>query len=130
LGFHHTRSRPRLPQPDSQVLLDALNLGRRLYRIAIGKQRWDMAKPTTTRNRLHFSDLNPIRFEDLSHAMVYRIHKWDTINHDGRTGTDKGSDIRATRIAETGEIENWAIQCKRYNKFTASQAKKLVGEIV
>ena len=41
----------------------------------------DMSQPTKTINRLHFSDLDPLRFEDLCLNLVYKINTWKEINH-------------------------------------------------
>jgi hypothetical protein len=89
-----------------------------------------MASPSRTTNRLHFEDLSPSRFEDLSLALVYRLHRWQEIHHDGRTGADDGVDIRALELATDGSIRAWAVQCKRYGKFTAADAKAAVREAV
>lgn len=34
---------------------------------------------TRTINQLHFEDLDPIRFEELILAMVYRMRRWDKL---------------------------------------------------
>lgn len=54
-----------------------------------------MPQPTKTINRLHFSDLDPLRFEDLYLNLVYRINTWKEINHFGRKGSDDGVDVFA-----------------------------------
>jgi hypothetical protein len=89
-----------------------------------------VTKPTRTTNRLHFSDLDPLRFEELSYEIVRRYHKWERINHDGRCGSDEGGDIRATRMTERGVLEYWSIQCKRYQRFLAKDARKVVEDAV
>ncbi|SAL86947.1 hypothetical protein AWB68_08213 [Caballeronia choica] len=89
-----------------------------------------MAPPSRTTNRLHFEDLSPSRFEDLSLALVYRLHRWEEIHHDGRSGADDGVDIRAMELAKDGSIRVWAVQCKRYGRFTGADAKAAVREAV
>lgn len=42
---------------------------------------------TRTINQLHFEDLDPIRFEELILAMVYRMRRWDKLDHFGKKGT-------------------------------------------
>ena len=39
---------------------------------------------TRTINQLHFEDLDPIRFEELILAMVYRMRRWDKLDHFGK----------------------------------------------
>ena len=36
---------------------------------------------TKTTNQLHFEDLDPIRFEELILLMVYRMKKWNKLDH-------------------------------------------------
>ena len=87
-----------------------------------------MAKPTRTTNRIHFSDLHDRRFEDLSMQMVYRLHKWEKIDHDGRSGSDDGVDIRAVERLEDGSLRDWFVQCRRYQKVAMAQLKKAVND--
>ncbi|MBN8571030.1 MAG: restriction endonuclease, partial [Ignavibacteria bacterium] len=89
-----------------------------------------MSKPTKTINRIHFSDLDPIRFEDLSMQLVYRLTNWESLNHDGRSGSDNGVDIRGIEKIDEGERKFWAIQCKRYKKITSTELKKIVNEAI
>ena len=87
-----------------------------------------MAKPTRTTNRLHFEDLDPRRFEDLAHSLVYRFRRWEDIHHDGRVGSDAGADIRATERLEDGSVRHWSVQCKRYESFASADGRKAVDE--
>ncbi|WP_321867723.1 restriction endonuclease [Paraburkholderia tropica] len=87
-----------------------------------------MPRPSRTINPLHFSDLSANRFEDLTLALVYRLQQWEDIHHDGRTGADDGVDIRATAAAPDGSLRVWHVQCKRYGRFTAADAKSAVRE--
>jgi len=89
-----------------------------------------MTQPTRTINRLHFEDLDPGRFEDLSLALVYRLRQWQDIHHDGRTGADNGVDIRAIECALDGTLRMWAVQCKRYRALAGADAKSAVREAV
>lgn len=89
-----------------------------------------MATPSKTVNRLHFDDLSPNRFEDLCLALVYRLREWEDIHHDGRTGADDGVDIRAMASAPDGSLRAWYVQCKRYSRFTATDAKSAVREAI
>jgi len=41
---------------------------------------------TRTINQLHFEDLDPIRFEELILSMVYRMRRWDKLDHFGKKG--------------------------------------------
>lgn len=87
-------------------------------------------KQTRTINQLHFEDLDPIRFEELILSMVYRQNRWYTINHFGKKGSDDGIDIEATEMLENGKIRkyHYHYQCKRYNKISKSQLKKIVDD--
>ena len=38
-------------------------------------------KTTKTTNKLHFTDLDPIRFEDFCLALIYPLHPWADIRH-------------------------------------------------
>ena len=85
-------------------------------------------KTTRTTNRLHFSDLDPLRFEDFCLALIYPLHPWTDIRHYGRTGTDGGVDIYAKEQLESGETRNWFIQCKRYKKAAKATLEKTIRE--
>lgn len=85
-------------------------------------------KPTKTTNRIHFTDLEDRRFEDLSLQLVYRLTDWEFLHPDGRSGKDDGVDIRGEEIQETGNNKEWFIQCKRYKKAASSILKKAVDE--
>jgi len=89
-----------------------------------------MPTPSRTINRLHFDDLSPSRFEDLSLALVYRHKHWEDIHHDGRLGSDDGVDIRGVTTGDDGAIQIWVVQCKRYTKFTAADGRAAVREAV
>jgi hypothetical protein len=87
-----------------------------------------MAKPTRTTNRIHFSDLHDRRFEDLSMQIVYRLHKWEKIDHDGRAGSDDGVDIRAIERLPDGSSRDWFVQCRLYKKVATAELKKAVND--
>ncbi len=88
-----------------------------------------MTRPTRTINRLHFSDLDPLRFEDLCLNLVTRLDKWKEINHFGRKGSDSGVDIFA--IKKENEIDQiWFIQCKRYLTITKSDLTEIVDKVL
>lgn len=84
--------------------------------------------PTRTTNPLHFSDLDPIRFEDLCLALIYPLHPWEDIRHYGRQGSDEGVDIFATENLEDGSQRNWIVQCKRYSKASKSHLTEAVDK--
>lgn len=86
-----------------------------------------MPQPTKTINRLHFSDLDPLRFEDLCLNLVYRINTWKEINHFGRKGSDDGVDVFAI---EKENQKKWSIQCKRYALISKSDIKGIVDKII
>ncbi|MFK7786389.1 MAG: restriction endonuclease, partial [Crocinitomicaceae bacterium] len=86
-------------------------------------------KITKTTNPIHFEDLDPMRFEDLAFSILYRIKKWHSINHLGRSGNDGGIDIDGTEINEDKSITKWLIQCKRYQKIGPKLAESIVREL-
>lgn len=66
------------------------------------------AKPSETTNRIHFTDLDPTRFEDFCLALIYPLHPWLDIRHYGRQGGDAGVDIYAKEQLENG-VDTWVI---------------------
>ncbi len=88
-----------------------------------------MARPTRTTNRLHFEDLDPRRFEDLVLSLVYRLKTWEELHHDGRTGADRGVDIRGLERLMDDSLRRWAVQCKRYKSFAPADANKVIAEV-
>jgi hypothetical protein len=87
-------------------------------------------KPTRTTNRLPFTELNPLRFEDLCVNLLYPYKQWEDIRHYGRSGADGGVDIIAVEILESGFKRNWIIQCRRYGKANASTLKKATDDAI
>lgn len=83
---------------------------------------------TRTINQLHFEDLDPIRFEELILSMVYRMRRWDKLDHFGKKGSDDGIDIRAVELLENGKSNTYYFQCKRYGKVTNATLKKIVDD--
>lgn len=84
--------------------------------------------PSKTTNKLHFSDLDPIRFEDFSLALLYPLHPWEDIRHYGRVGSDGGVDIYAIEKLENDHRRVWLIQCRRYKSATNAVLKKAVDD--
>lgn len=104
-----------------------------------------MAKITRTYNPIHFEDLDPHRFEDLVRELIYDYKDWQTIEATGRSGNDKGFDIRAyekvykTEPAE-GEGEaveqihpmagnRWMIQGKREKEIGPKRVKEILADV-
>lgn len=85
---------------------------------------------TRTTARLHFEDLDPLRFEELCLSIVYRMRRWATLDHLGRLGSDGGVDIRASEYLENGKKNVYHFQCKRYTNLTSSEAKKIILDYV
>lgn len=85
-------------------------------------------RPTRTTNRLHFTDLEPNRFEDLCLALVYLLHPWVKIQHYGRLGDDGGVDIFAQERVVDESVRTWYVQCRRYKKATKATLKKAVDD--
>lgn len=85
-----------------------------------------MNTPTRTTNRLHFEDLDPLRFEDLVYELLYRKQEWKRIENWGKCGSDDGIDIHC----EDKEGLKWFCQCKRYKSLQSVQVKEVVDKIV
>jgi hypothetical protein len=86
-------------------------------------------RPTQTTNRLHFSDLDPTRFEDFSYQLLQSHYKWIELIHLGRSGSDGGIDIRGTQKTADGK-ELWLIQCKRYLKLGNKDLSDMVDKLL
>lgn len=86
-------------------------------------------KITKTTNPIHFEDLEPMRFEDLSFNLLYRKCKWHSINHLGRSGSDGGIDIEGTEILSNNGLKDWIVQCKRYKSFSPSEAENIIKDL-
>ena len=81
--------------------------------------------PTKTINRIHFSDLDPMRFEDLCLNIIHRQKEWKDIRHYGRKGNDLGIDILGI---DNHDVE-WCFQCKRYKSITSQEIENVVVKI-
>ncbi|WP_375444409.1 restriction endonuclease [uncultured Fibrella sp.] len=85
-------------------------------------------QPTRTINKLHFTDLDPLRFEDLCLNLVARLYEWKKLNHFGRKGADGGVDIHA--VQQVGqESRVWFIQCKRYTAIIKTDITHIIDEV-
>lgn len=85
---------------------------------------------TRTTNQLHFEDLDPIRFEELILSMVYRMRKWDRLDHYGKKGSDDGLDISAVETLENGKRNTYHFQCKRYQKMSNHILRRIVDDYI
>ncbi|MVM34219.1 hypothetical protein GO755_29580 [Spirosoma sp. HMF4905] len=85
-------------------------------------------QPSRTFNRLHFTDLDPLRFEDLCLNVVSRIQEWKALNHYGRKGSDIGVDIHAVQQVDKEE-RVWFIQCKRYTSIGKNDITHIIDEV-
>lgn len=83
-------------------------------------------QPTKTTNRLHFSDLDPLRFEDICFMLVNAKCKGIKLEHTGRTGNDSGIDIKGNIKLPSGKSDVWIIQCKRQKSISGSELKAIV----
>lgn len=83
---------------------------------------------TRTINQIHFEDLDPIRFEEMILAIVYRWKRWETLDHLGKKGSDNGIDIRGTEILDDGKRKTYIFQCKRYSKITKKQLTNIIDD--
>lgn len=87
-----------------------------------------MSRRATTTNRLHFTDLDPIRFEDLCLSLVFSLRQWVEIQHYGRLGGDRGVDIFAQERIADGSILAWHVQCRRYIRAAKATLEKAVDD--
>lgn len=78
--------------------------------------------------RLHFDDLDPIRFEELCLSVIYRMRRWINLDHLGKLGSDGGVDIRACEQLENGKKNIHHFQCKRYTKLSKAEMRKIVAD--
>jgi hypothetical protein len=92
---------------------------------------------TRTINPIHFEDLEPHRFEDLVHQLMYDFKEWKSIEAIGRSGSDEGIDILAIesitaeiQIDEDEELKYddrlWVIQCKREKTITPKRIEQII----
>lgn len=82
---------------------------------------------TRTYGPLHFNDLSSDRFEDLCFAIIYRLQYWTDIHRYGAKGADGGIDIYG-EFSEQGITSRWVVQCKRYQKLSTSEVKKIIDD--
>jgi hypothetical protein len=105
-----------------------------------------MAKVNITRTigPIHFEDLEPHRFEDLTRQLLYDFKDWQNIEATGRGGSDDGFDVRAheknwkeSDINNLDEHESsfhpmdgnlWKIQCKRELKLGPTDVAKIISD--
>jgi hypothetical protein len=85
-------------------------------------------RATKTTNRLHFTDLDPTRFEDFCLALIFPLHPWSDIRHYGRLGGDGGVDIFAKERMEDSKERDWFVQCRRYKNATKATLTKAVND--
>ena len=90
-------------------------------------------KPTRTTNPLHFEDLDPHRFEDLTRQLIRDFRNWKKLEPTGRLGTDDGYDVRGTEVVAVAlgaEERVWQIQCKRSNSITPKELATHLDEML
>lgn len=66
---------------------------------------------TRTYGPLHFTDLEPGRFEVLTLQIIYRMRRWEQLDHFGIAGSDDGIDINAVELLENGKRNRHHFQC-------------------
>lgn len=60
--------------------------------------------------------------------MVYRMRRWDKLDHFGKKGSDDGIDIRSVEILENEKVNTYYFQCKRYKKLTNAAIKAIIDD--
>ena len=83
---------------------------------------------TTTINSLPFGELQSKRFEMLVMDMIYRMRRWEKIEHFGVSGADDAIDIHAVEMLENGKRNIHHFQCKNYKEIKASQLRSIVKD--
>ena len=81
---------------------------------------------TTTTNLLHFEDLEPRMFENIYTNILIASDEYKDIKTYGIKGSDEGIDIFCIEKLSSKRLY---IQCKRYQKLTISEIKKIVDRI-
>lgn len=97
-----------------------------------------MSKASKTLNPLHFEDLEPHRFEDLTRQLVYDLKDWSALEATGRSGGDDGYDVRGIERILSEPVDDdeeavvsekiWLIQCKREKTITPKKIEKYIGD--
>lgn len=107
----------------------------------------EAVKPTPTRtlNPLPFGDLEPHRFEDLVRQLAYDLRRWKALEATGRSGSDRGADIRAVELvpiddpqeeddgeesAQSFAERSWIFQCKREKSLPPKAVRNAVEESI
>lgn len=85
-----------------------------------------MTKATRTYGQLHFTDLEAKRFEMLVLQIIFRMRRWERLDHVGVGGADAGVDVHAIELLENGKRDTHHFQCKRYDKLTKRQLERIV----
>jgi hypothetical protein len=106
-------------------------------------------KPSRTLGPLHFEDLEPHRFEDMTRQLIYNFKSWNSLEATGRSGRDGGFDIRGTEqqtpttlilealdddfceeLRDVHENEKvWLIQCKREKSINPKKMARYLYEL-
>lgn len=82
---------------------------------------------STTKNILHFEDLEPKLFEKMYLDMLVACGKYCDLKWYGLNGSDDGIDIKFTSIETGGKF---FAQCKRHECLSAAALKKIVDRII
>jgi len=106
-----------------------------------------MVSASRTLGPLHFEDLEPKRFEDLTRQLVYDFKTWRRLEATGRSGSDDGFDARGYEIVladrslvSEAEEEDaaplvgisdrlWLVQCKRERAIGPKKLLQYIEEI-
>lgn len=81
---------------------------------------------TKTTNPIHFTDLEPHRFEQLAYELLSRIYVFKRFDNIGAKGNDGGVDL----YRESNSGEKYYVQCKRYASISQTSIKDIVDKIV
>lgn len=85
-----------------------------------------MPNPSVTTNRLHFEDLDPRRFEEMGYQLLYRLYKWERLDHTGVCGNDGGIDLYGI----TKDGVHCYCQVKRYQKLSHHDIREIYSAII
>lgn len=104
-----------------------------------------MPSVSKTLGPLHFEDLEPKRFEDLTRQLIYDFRTWRRLEATGRSGSDDGFDARGYEIVGADPISSdedpddvapyealdrlWLVQCKRERTITPKKLTDYLDDI-
>ena|SRR5437879_3924591 len=94
----------------------------------VGESGTSRPRVTRTSHRLPFGELEPHRFEDLVRESLHRFRAWRSIEALGRSGSDRGIDLRAYEVIPGEADKLWYGQVKRTAQLGPTDMRSLIDE--